>query len=161
MHCSNTEYQLRKNKTRPDEDDGFGRYTLSRAHPRSRAFAAIPGGTIIGPVIEVQTVKILDQFGHEIAILVPNNSGHLTLGFPEERVGPWTNWIVPMPNSDTARDYSLNIRKADGGDSCLEQSKFGIQETGADHVSSQTSMKEPCADTLSITPSQAKNHSYE
>ena len=43
-------------KTRPDGDDGFGQiipycreYILSRAHPQSRIFAALPGGTIIGP----------------------------------------------------------------------------------------------------------------
>ena len=57
-------------KTRPDDDDGSGQlislcreYTLSRVHPQSTAFAAIPGGTIIGPVIEIQIVKILDTFG--------------------------------------------------------------------------------------------------
>ena len=45
-------------KTRPDEDDGVGqitlvcrKYTLFRVNPQSRASAAIPGGTIIGPVI--------------------------------------------------------------------------------------------------------------
>ena len=60
-------------KTRPDEDDGFWQiiplcreYTLSRVSPQSRAFAAIPGGTIIGPVIEVQVLKI--------AIPSPNDS---------------------------------------------------------------------------------------
>ena len=47
--------------------------TLSRVNPHSRAFAAIPGGTIIGPVIEVQIVKILDQYGLEIAIPSPND----------------------------------------------------------------------------------------
>ena len=36
--------------------------------PQSRVFAAIPGGTLMGPVIEVQIVKILDQYGLEIAI---------------------------------------------------------------------------------------------
>ena len=52
------------NKTRPDEDDGFRQiiplcreYTLSQVNPRSRVLAAIPGGTIIGPVIEVHIVK--------------------------------------------------------------------------------------------------------
>ena len=34
---------------------------------QSRAFAALPGGTIMGPVIEVQIVQILDQYGLEIA----------------------------------------------------------------------------------------------
>ena len=67
-------------KTRPDEDDGFGQiiplcreYTLSRVNPQSRAFAAIPGGRIIGPVNEVQIVKILDQCGPENAIPSPND----------------------------------------------------------------------------------------
>ena len=43
-------------------------YTLSRVHPTSRVFAAILGGTIVGPAIEVQLVKILDSHGLEIAI---------------------------------------------------------------------------------------------
>ena len=68
-------------KTRPDEDGCFSQisplcrqYTLSRVNPRSRVFAAIPGGTIIRPVIEVQIVKILDTCGLEIAIPSPNDS---------------------------------------------------------------------------------------
>ena len=48
-------------------------YTLSRVNPQSRAFAAIPGGRIIGPVNEVQIVKILDQCGLENAIPSPND----------------------------------------------------------------------------------------
>ena len=51
-------------KTKPDEDEGFGdpipvcrEYTRPRANPRSRAYAAILGGKILGPVIEVQIVK--------------------------------------------------------------------------------------------------------
>ena len=62
-------------KTIPDEDDGFGQliplcreFTIFRVNPQSKAFAAIPGGTITGPVIEVQIVKILDHYGLEIAI---------------------------------------------------------------------------------------------
>ena len=61
-------------KTRSDADDGFVQliplcreYTCSRVKPQSRSFAAIPGGTIKGPVIEVQIVKIFDQYGLEIA----------------------------------------------------------------------------------------------
>ena len=42
-----------------------------------------------------------------------------------------------------------------GGESCLAQSKTYIQETGAAHVSSQTSIKETCADPLSSCLSQA------
>ena len=64
-------------KTRLDEDDGSWQLCsiLSRIHtfsskanPQSRFFAAILGRTEIGPVIEFQIVKILDQYGPEIAI---------------------------------------------------------------------------------------------
>ena len=51
----------------PDEDD-------SRVNSRSRVFAAIFGGTIIGPVIEVQSVTILDHCGLEIAQMIQH--GH-------------------------------------------------------------------------------------
>ena len=44
-------------------------------NPQSKAFAAILGGTIIGPVIEVQIVNILDQYGLEIANPSPNERG--------------------------------------------------------------------------------------
>ena len=43
-------------------------HTFSRTHPQSMFFAAILGRTIIGPVIEVQIVKILDLYGLELAI---------------------------------------------------------------------------------------------
>ena len=52
-------------------------------------------------------------------------------------------------------DLLTGLQKAEGGESCLGQSKTSIQETGAAHVSSQNSIKETCADTLSISPSQA------
>ena len=71
-------------KTRPNEDDGFGEiiplcreYTLSRVNPQSRAFAAISGGTIIGPVIEVHIVtwnrySISKQTKTDILCYIPN-----------------------------------------------------------------------------------------
>ena len=62
-------------KIRPDDNDGWGKltplcpeYSSSRAYPKTRALAAIPTGTIIGPVIEVHIVKILDEYGTEVAI---------------------------------------------------------------------------------------------
>ena len=67
-------------KTKPDEDDGFGdpipecrEYTLPRANPQSRAYAAILGETIIGPVIEVHVVPVFGTHGLEIEIPSPNN----------------------------------------------------------------------------------------
>ena len=41
--------------------------------PSTRVFAAIPGGSVGGPVIEVQIAKILDQYGLEIAQPSPRN----------------------------------------------------------------------------------------
>ena len=77
-----------------DEDDGFGKIipscqenTLSRVNPQSKVFAAILGGTIIGPVIEVQIVKILDQYGLEIASPSPNDTertSHVMIDFQRE-----------------------------------------------------------------------------
>ena len=55
---------------RPDVDDGWGQFTpscpeftSSRAYLKTKALAAIPAGTIIGPNIEVHVVKILDEYG--------------------------------------------------------------------------------------------------
>ena len=62
-------------KIRPDGDDGWStitptcrEHTFSRSFPKSHVLAAIHQGTIIGPVLEVQIVKILDGYGIEITI---------------------------------------------------------------------------------------------
>ena len=68
-------------KTRPDEDDGSGQllplyreYTLSRATSQSRACAASPEEQLLDQSLnEVQIVKILGQYGLEIAIPSPND----------------------------------------------------------------------------------------
>ena len=60
-------------------------------------------------------------------------------------------FIFPMPNADLVQNYSLNFRKQKE-ENLAWQSKTGIQETGAAHVTSQTSIKETCADTLCVFP---------
>ena len=62
-------------KTVPDVDDDFGgrtpecrEYTHPREHTNSRVYAAIPGNTIIGPVLQVHMIKFLDNYGVEIQI---------------------------------------------------------------------------------------------
>ena len=40
----------------------------SRAYQKTKALGAIPAGAIIGPDIEVHVVKILDEYGLEVAI---------------------------------------------------------------------------------------------
>ena len=60
---------------RPDDDDGWGNFTPlcqeysnSRSYPKTRALAAIPAGTIIGPVLDTHIVKIHDRYAFEVAI---------------------------------------------------------------------------------------------
>ena len=55
---------------RPVGEDGWGEitvlcreYEISRFYPETKAFAAIPAGTIIGPITEVHIVKVLDEYG--------------------------------------------------------------------------------------------------
>ena len=147
-------------KTRPDEDDGFWQliplYTLSRVNPQSRAFAAIPGGTLIGPIIEVQ-----------IAIPSPNERDRTSCVALSRGKSRFVDEIhIPKAELRSSAALLSGFQKSEEGESCLAQSKTSIQETGAAHVKSPTSNKETCADTLSITPSQAffvhiKNHSYD
>ena len=75
-------------KSIPDVEDGFGgvipacrEYTFPRADERTRAFPAVRGGTVIGPVIEAHIVKLRDKYGSEINIPSPNR--------PER-----TSWVV-------------------------------------------------------------------
>ena len=60
---------------RPVGEDGWGEitilckeYEISRVYPETKALAAIPAGTINGPITEVHIVKILDEYGLEVAI---------------------------------------------------------------------------------------------
>ena len=59
-----------------------------------------------------------------------------------------------MPDSDPSAELLTELQISEGGESCLGQSNTSIQEIGATHVSSHTSNKETCADTLTILPSQ-------
>ena len=61
--------------TKPSLSDGHGgietrckEYTLSRSDPRSRIHCKIPGGTKIGPVIEVRVARIFGIYGLEVAV---------------------------------------------------------------------------------------------
>ena len=37
-------------------------------------------------------------------------NGHPMLGFPEERVGSWMKFTLPMPNSGQVQNCSLDFR---------------------------------------------------
>ena len=86
----------KKYKIRPDGDGGWRtvtppcrEYTFSRSFPESQVVAAIPEGTVIGPVLEVRTVKILDEHGMEIAIpsiIRLANTSHVVISRETERL---------------------------------------------------------------------------
>ena len=60
----------------------------SGSYPKTRALAAIPAGTSIGPVIEVHIVKILDGYGLEVAfpsICKPGDITHVVISREAER----------------------------------------------------------------------------
>ena len=163
----------RSYKTRPDEDDGFGQiipwcreHTLSRVNSRSRVFAAIPGGTIFGPINEVQILKILDQYGHEIATPSPHDSTRTSYVLISRGKSRFVDEIhVPNAELWSSAELLSELQKAEGREPCLAPSKTSIQETGAVHDSSHTSIKETCAHTLSVSPCQAsfftQNRSYD
>ena len=139
----------RSYKTRPDEDDGFGQiipwcreHTLSRVNSRSRVFAAIPGGTIFGPINEVQILKILDQYGHEIATPSPHDSTRTSYVLISRGKSRFVDEIhVPNAELWSSAELLSELQKAEGREPCLAPSKTSIKETGAD--------------TLSVSPSQA------
>ena len=61
-------------------DDGFEdvtpacrEYTHPRVDPQPGACAAIPGRTLIGPVIKVNIVQLLGNHGHKNKNQSPNN----------------------------------------------------------------------------------------
>ena len=55
---------------RPNGSDGWGTITLFLpTYPKAQGLAAILGGAIIGPVLEVRIVKILDGYVKKVAIL--------------------------------------------------------------------------------------------
>ena len=149
-------------KTRPDEDDGkrqlvpLGReYIQSRANPQSLVFAAIPGRTVIGPVLRVPIVKILGQPGLEIAI-PPHNHETTT----HVIISRGTNRFV-----DEVHDHKVEFRhstellsalqKSEGRESCVEESNNCNMETCVHHVTSRYGNKESRANNLSSLP----NHS--
>ena len=114
-------------KTRPDEDDGFGHliplcreFLVFSSKPPSRAFAAILGGTIVGPVIEVQIVKILDQYGLGIAIPSPKDHVRTSHGMISSGKSRFVDEIH-SPNAELRSSAELlsELQKSEGGKLCL------------------------------------------
>ena len=104
------------NKTIADVDDGFGdrapacrEYTLPRADSDSRICAAIPGSTLIGPVIQVHSAQFLGT--HGIGIQIPSTTARNRI-----------SWVVICRGRNRYAD-GLHLR--DSGQSHEYRSTFG------------------------------------
>ena len=80
-------------------------YTFSRVNHQCRAFAAIPGGTISGPVVEVQIVKILLQDGLGIAMPSPDDRERTSYGMISRGKSRFVDEIhIPNAELDEVED---------------------------------------------------------
>ena len=112
-------------RTDPSEEDGWRGITLSRENPHARIFAAIPGGTKIGPVIEVHVVQVMGTHGLESA--VPSKRDHLTTSrvpisrgknrFVNEVRAPNVSHIVPRAELLSEQASSKDTESCDVTDS--------------------------------------------
>ena len=86
----------------------------------------------------------MKKYGLEIAIPSPND--HVRTSYVVISSGK-NRFVddVHIPNA---------VLRSEGRESCEEQADTSIQETRAIHVSSYTSYKETCANTLGIPPTQ-------
>ena len=127
--------------------------------PTIQNFCSNPGGTFMGAVIELKIVKILDKYGLEIAIPSPDERERTSYVVISRGKSRFVDEIhIPKAGLRSGAEWFSELQKSGGGESCVAQSNTRIQETGAIHVSSYTSNKETCANTLSILPTQASLH---
>ena len=100
-------------------------------------------------------MKILGRYGLENAIPSPND--HVRTSYVVISRGK-SRFVdeVHIPNAAlrSSQELLTELQKSDGKESCEEQGNTSIQEIGAIHVSSFTSNRETCANTLSIPPTQ-------
>ena len=107
--------------------------------------------TKLEPMIEVEYVDTKNQLAD--ATPSPNGRERTIYGM----ISRGQSRFVDEVNAELGSSAELlsELQKAQGKEPCMAQSKTSIQETGAAHVTSQTTIKEICADTLSVFPGQA------
>ena len=85
--------------------------------------------------MKVQIVKVLDQYGQEFGIPSPHDSertSYLMILIGKSRFVDESH--VPKAELRSSAKLLSELRKSEGGESCLAQWKTSIQETGAAHV---------------------------
>ena len=130
----------KQHKIRRVGDDGWEtitppcwEYSSSRTFPKTQILAAIPEGTIIGPVLEVQVCENYKRYGTEVAIpsfANPVNTSHVVFSRETER---FVNEI---------RDHKEDLRSSN---------EFLTHQGNLCGPSQRSSYK----------PLHKKNHSYE
>ena len=131
-----------------------GNKTFSRAHPESRVFAAIPGRTSLGPVLEVRILKILGQLGLENSILSTckhETTSYVVITRGAERL---VDEIRDHKNEVRSRTELLSaFQKSEKRDPCVEEAESNsMKETCAHPITSRYGNKEAC---------HKNYHSYE
>ena len=120
--------------------------------PKTKALAAIPEGTTIGPVLEVHIVEILDGYGIEVAIQSiwnPENTSHVVIVREAER---FVSEIHDHKQELRSSDELLADLQGSGRSEVYEERKVtkSFRETWA-----SPSTKETCAGPLILTPRKA------
>ena len=105
-------------------------YAHPRTDPQSRAYAAIPGRTLIEPVIEVHVVQLLGNHGREVKIQSPNIPDRLSWVLTCRGKNRFVNGLhVTDPGHDpTSPEQLLERSIAKESELCfteLEQSRIG------------------------------------
>ena len=121
--------------------------------PQSRVFAAIPGATAIGPVLDVKIGKILGPPGLEIAIPSPHNHEHTSRVVITRGTSRFVDEIHDHKGELRPSTEMLSaLHKSEGRDSCVEESNNSNKETCAQHVTSRFGNKAACANNVSSLP---------
>ena len=108
-------------------------------------YGAIPGGTIIGPVLEVRIVNNLEEYGLEIlipSIFNPIETSYVVISRETER---FVDQIHDHKKELRSSDELLTaFQKSEGKESCMEGGSNRIEETCAPQGN-----KETCANPFS------------
>ena len=141
----------RQYKIRPDEDDEWRTITplcrehsISRYYPKAQALAAIPEGTIIGPVLEVHIVEILDEYGIEVAIpsiANPTFTSYVVISRDAER------FVTEIHDHKEERRSSYEL---------LTEFQGSVKSEPCEEREEGSSNKENCANSFS-NPSQRES----
>ena len=147
------------------EDDGFGEiitffeitHFLECKHPQSRAYAAIPERTIIGPDIEVHIVKILDNLGLEIAIPSPKNPSRTSCVLISKGQSRFVDELhIPSLGHDVTSAESLSEHaNAKVSEPCLARSNTSSGNLVAASVASHSSTRK-LDDPISVSSSPVR-----